>query len=116
VVDLEDAKVGVRVAVSEGVEAGSEKNILRNALFDGARESVFGVAAAGDEEGAKADGERTVRTGGRAAKLFCIGASEDRNSDGIVENERRRIVELMRRATQSYAECCSRGSGRLHSL
>jgi hypothetical protein len=36
VVDLEDAKVWVRVAVSEGVEAGAEKNILRNALFDGA--------------------------------------------------------------------------------
>ena len=114
VVDLEDAKVWVRVAVSEGVEAGTEKDILRGALFDGESESVFGVAAAGDEEGAKADGERTVRTGGRAAKLFCIGVSENRNSDGIVENEWRRIVELVGRATQSYAECCSRGSRGLH--
>jgi hypothetical protein len=115
-IDLEDVKVRVRVAVSEGVEAGAEKNILRGALFDRTRETVFGVPAAGDEEGAKADGERTVRTGGRAAKLFGIGGSEDRNSDGIVENEWRCIVELVRRATQSYAECCSRGSGRLHSL
>ena len=72
---------------------------MGNALGDSAGEGVFGVAAACDEEGAKGDGERTVRTSGRAAKLFGIGGAENGDSDGIVEDEWRRIVELVRRAT-----------------
>ena len=105
----------MRVAVSEGVEACAEKNILRCALFAGASEIVFGVAAARDEEGAKADGEWSIRTRGRAVKLFGIGVSENRNSDGIVENEWRRIVELVRGATQGDAECSSGWAGVLHN-
>ena len=87
VVDLEDAKLRVRVAVGEGVEACSEENVLCDALSDGVRERVFGVAAAGDEEGAEGDGERTVGTGGCAAKLFTIRFAKDGNGDWVVENK-----------------------------
>jgi hypothetical protein len=52
-VDLEDAKVRVGIAVSEGVEARTEENVLRNALGDGSSKVVFGIAAAGDEKGAE---------------------------------------------------------------
>ena len=114
VVDLEDAKLRIRVAVSEGIEACTEKNILRNTLGNGAGKHVFGVATACDEEGAKGDGERTVRAGGRATKLFGIGGSEDGDSDGIVENEWRRIVELVRGATQGHAKGSSGWACVLH--
>jgi hypothetical protein len=114
VVDLEDAKMRVRVAVSEGVEARTEKNILRNAMVDGVSEGVFGVTAAGDEEGAKADGERTVRTGGSAAKFFGVSDAEYGDRDGVVENERFRVVDLVRCTTQSHAKCSSGWAGVLH--
>lgn len=35
VIDLEDAEVGVRVAMGEGVESGTEKDVLRDAASDG---------------------------------------------------------------------------------
>jgi hypothetical protein len=114
VIDLENAKVRVRVAMSEGVEPCTEKDILLSALLDGASEVVFGVAAPCDKECAKGDGERTVRTGGRAMKLVRVRGSENWDSDGIVENKWRRIVDLVRSATQGYAKCSSRGNSRLH--
>jgi hypothetical protein len=52
-VDLEDAKVRVGIAVSEGVETCTEENVLRGAPGDGSSKVVFGVAAAGDEKGAE---------------------------------------------------------------
>jgi hypothetical protein len=114
VVDLEDAKIGIGAAVSEGIEACTEKNILRNALGDSTGECVFGVATACYKEGAKGDGERTIRAGGSTAKFFGIRGSEDRDSDGIVENKWRRIVELVRGATQGHAKGSSGWAGVLH--
>jgi hypothetical protein len=113
-VDLEDPELRVRVAVSERVEACSEEDVLRNTLGNGAGERVFGVAAAGNEEGAKGDGERTVRTGGRAAKLFGVSSAEYRDGDGVVEDERSRVVELVRGTTQGHAKCSSGWTGVLH--
>jgi hypothetical protein len=48
VINLKDAKVGVGIAVCEGVEACSEENVLRHALGNCSGESVFSIAAAGD--------------------------------------------------------------------
>src|SRR5207244_1294216 len=103
-----------RIAVGEGVEARTEENILRDALGDGPGERVFRVAAARDEERAKGDGERAVRTGGSTAKLFVKGGTEDRNGDGVVEDERPCVVKLVRSAAQGYAEGGSRWVGVLH--
>jgi hypothetical protein len=116
VVDLEDAKMRIRVAVGERVEACSEQDVLRNTLGNGVSEVVFSVTAAGDEEGAKADGERTVRTGGRATKLFGIGGPEDGDGDRVIEDKRLSVVELVCGATQGHAKCRSRGCNRLHLL
>jgi hypothetical protein len=52
-IDLEDAKVRVGIAVCEGVEARTKENVLRDAPRDGSSKVVFGVAAAGDEKGAE---------------------------------------------------------------
>jgi hypothetical protein len=52
-VDLEDSKVRVGIAVSKGVEACTEENVLCDALGDGSGKVVFGVAAAGNEKGAE---------------------------------------------------------------
>jgi hypothetical protein len=114
VVDLEDAKMRIRVAVGERVEACSEQDVLRNTLGNGVSEVVFSVTAAGDEEGAKADGERTVRTGGSAAKFFGVSDAEYGDRDGVVENERFRVVDLVRCTTQSHAKCSSGWAGVLH--
>ena len=48
-IDFEDAKVRVRIAVCEGVEASAERDILSDFGSDGLRERVFGVTAAGDQ-------------------------------------------------------------------
>ena len=98
VVDLEDAQVRVGVAVGEGVEAGAEQDVLGDAARDGLGEQVFGVTAAGDEEGAQADGEgaRLVR-GIAAGSAFDLGGvrAEDGDGDGVVEDEGRGVVELV---------------------
>ena len=113
-INLEDAKVRVRVAVSEGVETCTEKNILRDALRDRSGKIVFGIAAAGDEEGPKANGKGTVGTRGSAMKLFSVGVAEDWDSYRILEDKRLGVVELVCGATQSHAECSSRWAGILH--
>jgi hypothetical protein len=114
VVDLEDAKARIRVAVSEGVEACTEKNILRDFLRNGSGKIIFGVAAAGDEEGTECHGKRPVGTGRSAMKLVGVSSAEHRNGDRVVEDERSRVVELVRGTTQSYAECSSGWAGVLH--
>jgi len=40
--------------------------------------------------------------------------AEDRDGDGVGEDKRLRVVELVRCATQSYAECGSGGAGFFH--
>jgi hypothetical protein len=43
-----------------------------------------------------------------------IRGAEDRNGDGVVENERLRVVKLMRGATQGNAKGGFRWAGVLH--
>jgi hypothetical protein len=100
--------------VSEGIEACTQKNILRNTLGNGASKRVFSVATACDDEGAKGDRERTVRPGGRATELFGISSPKNGDSNGIVENKWRRIVKLVCGATQGNAKCSSGWTGVLH--
>jgi hypothetical protein len=114
VVHLEDAKLRIRVAVSEGIKACTEKNILRNTLGNGAGKRVFSVATACDDEGAKGDGERTVRTRGSATKFFSVGVAEERDGYGIIQDKRLGVVELVRSTTESHAKCSSRWAGILH--
>jgi hypothetical protein len=95
--------------MGEGVEARSEKDVLGDSIGYGVGERVFGVTAARDEEGAEADRERLVEFG---RGFFHFGEefpAEDGDGNGIVEDERLRVVELMRGAAHRDTES---GSGR----
>jgi hypothetical protein len=48
-------------------------------------------------------------------KFFGIGVAEDWNRDRVVKYQRRRVVELMRRSTQSDAKSSSGGAGFFHN-
>jgi hypothetical protein len=48
-------------------------------------------------------------------KFFGVGVAEDWNRDRVMKYQRRRIVKLVRRATQSDAECRFGGAGFFHS-
>ena len=106
-IDLKDAKLRVRISVGKGVEACSEKNVLGHAFAGCAGEVVFRIAAAGDEKSAESRRKPSIGMGGGAAKFFGVGVAEDGNGDGVVEDEGRRIVELMRGTAQGYAKCSS---------
>lgn len=106
-IHFEDTQLRVGIAMGESIEARTKKNVLSNALHDRAGDRVFGIAAAGDEERAKADGEGTVGTRWSAAQFFRVGVAEDRDSNRVVENKRPRVVKLVRGAAQGYAECGS---------
>src|SRR5580704_5470353 len=114
VIDLEDAEARVRVAVGEGVEPGSEEDILGDSAGYGPGEQVFGVAAACDQEGAEGDGEGLVEFGDGLVDLREIVGAEDGDGDGVVEDEWLRIVELVRGATHGYAESGAGGGCMLH--
>ena len=114
-VDLEDAEVGVGVAVGEGVEAGSEEDVLGDSVCDGCCKQVLGVAAAGDDEGAKGGGEGLVEFGGGFLEVGGVLGAEDGDGDGVFEDVGRGIVDLMGRAAQSYAESGAGWAGFLHS-
>jgi hypothetical protein len=49
-IDLEDAQIGVRIAIGEGVEAGAQNNELAHAALDGRGDRAFGEAGAGGDE------------------------------------------------------------------
>ena len=87
VVYLEDVEVWVGVAVGEGVEAGTEEDVLGDSVGDGLGEQVFGVAAAGYEEGAEGYGEGLVELGGGAVDFGQVFGAEDGDGDGVVEDE-----------------------------
>ncbi len=106
----------MRIAVSECVEARTEEDILCDTVVNGADKRIFGVAAACDEEGAETYRERTVRTRWSAAQLFCVGIAEDGNGDGVVEDERWRIVELVSGSTQGHAKSGFGGARLFHTL
>ena len=78
----------------------------------GAPKLVFDVPAPRDEEGAERNrkGPRlAIGIGmGRTAKLVRVGRAKDTNGNRIVEDQGRRVVELMRSATQGHTK---RGAG-----
>jgi hypothetical protein len=85
VVNLKDAEAWVRVAVGEGVEARAEQDVLGG--VEGV-EGVFGVEAAGDEEGPQADGVGAVRALRGAAEFFGVGGAEDADGERVLEDDR----------------------------
>jgi hypothetical protein len=78
VVNLKDSQLWVRIAMSEGVEACAEEDVLGDAAGDGGGELVLGVAAAGYEEGAEAEREGFVEFGGGLVELGKYGTTPSR--------------------------------------
>ena len=113
-IDLEDAKVRVGIAIGKGVETGSKENVLGNAVGDGAGERIFGIAASGDEKSAKRNRERLLQFGGGLVEFGKVLLTEDGDGDGIVENEWRRVIELVRGAAQSHTKSSPRGASGFH--
>jgi hypothetical protein len=91
------------VAVGEGVEAGSEEDVLGCALCDGCGQGVFGVAAAGYEEGPEGDREGLLELGGGFVEFVCVLLAEEGDGDGVFEDKGRGVVELMGGAAEGYA-------------
>ena len=89
---------------------------MRCAFGDGASEVVFGVAAAGDEEGAHGDGEGFVKFCGGFAEGFRILLAEDFYGDGIIEDAWERVVDLMGGAAECHAERGAGWDGFLHGV
>ncbi len=104
-VDLEDVEVGEGVAIGEGVEPGSEEDVLGGAVGDCCGEGVFHVAAASDDEGAEGHGEGLFKFGGGFVEILEVFGAEDGDGDGIVEDEGRGIVHLVGSAAECDAEC-----------
>ena len=76
-----------------------------DAIGDGVGERVFGVAAPRDKKGAECDGEGFVQLRCGPMDFGKIFRAKDGDGDGVVEDERLRIVKLMRGAAHGYAEC-----------
>jgi hypothetical protein len=116
VIDLEDVQAGIEVAVGKGVKARAQQNILRDSVSDGSLQIVFGVAAAGDEEGAKSDREGAIGPGRRSPHLLGVGFAENRDGDWIVEHQRFCVVKLVRRPAHGDAQRGAGWSGWLHGF
>ena len=75
--------------MGEGVKARAKQDVLGNSALDGLGEQIFGIAAAGDQERAEADGEwpRLIErvTTGRATQFLGVGA-ENGHGEGIVQD------------------------------
>ena len=94
-IDLEDAEVGERIAIREGVEAGAEDDELSDAAADGEGEFVFGVAGAGGNQWRVACGGQVAQhrraglphqASGLIAPQVTVpgGAAEDRQRQSSV--------------------------------
>lgn len=106
VVDLEDANVRVRIAISEGVEPRAEDEVLADAIVRmRCGERVFRDARAGHHEGAEGGGEGALFLVRGASEFLRVLGAEDADSERIVEDEGMLVVELVRSTAEGYAEC-----------
>src|SRR5277367_3082617 len=98
----------------KSIQACAKQHILRNATGNSVCKIVFSVATTSDQKSAKSDGEGAVGTRRRTAKILRIRGAQDRNGDRVVEDQRLRIVKLMRGSAESNPEGSSRWTGGLH--
>ena len=96
-----------RIAIGEGVEAGAEDDVLRDAGGDGVGETIFDIAAARGHESPE-----IARHGvhGPLEIAFEAGA-EQWHGNGIVE-DRRMVGQLMGGAADGDPKCCFAGAAR----
>ena len=100
--------------VGERFEPSSEQDILGHASLYGCVDLVFGVAAAGHQEGAEGDRRGFMKPGGGLAQLFRILAAEDRDRERILQDQGAGIVDLVRGPAEGYAEGSAGWAGFFH--
>ena len=110
-VNFKDAERRVRIAIGEGVEPGTENDVLRDAVCNGFSEEVFCVAASDSHKGAEVARDRMRG----ALKIALEAEAKERKDDGIVEDERP-LHELMRGAADGDAERGAAGLAVLHAF
>jgi hypothetical protein len=110
-VHLENAQVGILVAVAEGVQACREQHVLRNAVFDRCSKLIFRKAASGRHKGTK----RTRNWMRFAFLIDCEFGSEQWNSDGIIQDARL-IENLVRCPPMNHPKRSSAGATSLHKI
>jgi len=106
-VHLKDAQARVRIAMGKGVQPGAEHDILADSSRYRAAEHVLCKAAAGKQESTQSCGVGASLMCGHAARSalqFGGMGAENTNRYGIIEDQRRGVVELVRRAPQSHSE------------
>jgi hypothetical protein len=110
-IDFEDADLRKRVAIGEGVEAGSEDHVLPDAAGHRLGEMILGVAAARGHEGAEVAAHGVDCT----LDVVLVPGADQAQSDGVIEH-RGRIGDLMGSATNGHAQRGSAWFAGLHTL
>ena len=104
-------EIRIRTAIGKRIETGAEHDILRDALFHGFSELVFGKPAASGHK-------RTEGSGDRVRFAIAVDgefATEQMHRNRIVENAGM-IEYLVNSAAMGHAKCGSAGASCLHGL
>src|ERR1700677_1085021 len=107
-VNLVDFKLCVRIPETEGVETGSQKDILANTAFHRACEMILREAAAGYQPRSHHPGRVLIQVFFGVSQDLRVPASQQRHSNGVIQHQRARVIDLMSRASQSHTECGTR--------
>ena len=110
-IDLKNSERGERVAVSEGVEACAEDDILHYAASDCVGQLIFSEAAARSHEAAE-----VLRNGvAGAVEIASVAVGDEGQRDGVVEDAGL-FHELVRGSANGDSEGGSAGLAVFHNL
>ena len=110
-IHFEDSQTnaGKRIAVGESVQTRAEDDALPNPARNTRRQLILGVATPGREEGAPAAFGRFLRLVRAGPQNGARFRTDDAKRQRIFKNLWL-IKNLVRRAAQRYAVCCSTGN------
>jgi len=99
-VDFENVNAGEGIAQREGVEAGAKDQRLTNSVVAHAgSENILAETRTADHERTQCCRERFARGCGCALEFRAGVRRKNRHSEGVFEDERARIMQLVCRAT-----------------
>src|SRR6202007_2427903 len=112
---LKDAKLCKGIPIGEGIESSAQQNVLFDAARNGPSQVIFGITATGNQKCTQRCRERPVRPQRSSLQLLRIRRAENTDSDRIIEDNWR-VMNLVSRTSQRYAECGPRCNGLLHKI
>ncbi len=107
-IHLEDPQPRVRISVGKCVQTGAEDAVLPHAGGKRLPKADLRVVAAGYEEGSQGEGERLSHPCSGFSEVLGVVRTEDPHGQRILEDKWWRVVELVCRPTQGYAQGCPR--------